>query len=222
MVVEASGGAFTKKYSHEFQVLTDAGEDYIVYCSACNFAQNKEVAKGKVGESCLQCGNGTLAEGKSVEVGNIFKLGTKFSEDFKLNFTTESGEQQPVIMASYGIGPGRLLGTIVEVHHDDAGLCWPEAVAPYKVHLIVLAKEPEIRAKADELYNSLVKHGVETLYDDRDESAGVKLNDADLLGLPWRVVIGSKTGDKVELKFRTSAESTLISAVELLNKFSVQ
>lgn len=222
MVVEASGGAFTKKFSHEFQVLTEAGEDRTVYCTGCQYAQNNDVAKGKAGEKCPACGQVELKEGKSVEVGNIFKLGTKFSEDFKLYYTAEDGSMKPVIMASYGIGPGRVLGTIVEVNHDEAGIIWPESVAPYRLHLISLGKDPEVIKVAAGLYQSLVSRGCEVLYDDRDESAGIKFKDADLIGLPWRAVVSPKTGDKVELKARASNETQLITQEKLLNTFSVR
>ncbi len=222
LVVEASGGAFTKKYSHEFQVITEAGEDYIIYCPKCNYAQNRDVAKGKVGEACPACGQAKLAEAKSVEVGNIFKLGTKFSEAFKLYYKNEAGENKPVIMASYGIGPGRVMGTIVEVHNDAKGIIWPEAVAPFKFHLLVLGDDVETLDKAKKYYDKLTKARWEVLFDDRDESAGVKLKDADLLGLPWRLVVSAKTGDKIEIKQRNSEANELISIEDLLNKFSVQ
>ncbi len=222
LAVEASGGAFTKKFSHEFQVLSEAGEDHVVYCGACHYAQNREVAKGKVGETCPACGKGKLQEGKSIEVGNIFKLGTKFSEDFKLYFTDEHGKQQPVIMASYGIGPGRVMGTIVEVHHDETGMAWPTSVAPYQVHLVRLGTEGTVVAQADELYETLTKRGVTVLYDDRDESAGTKFKDADLIGLPWRAVVSAKTKGQVELKARLESTTKLVTAPELLNTFSVQ
>ncbi len=221
-MVEASGGAFTKKYSHEFQVITEAGEDYVVYCPACSYAQNRDVAKGKQGAACSACGQGKLVEAKCVEVGNIFKLGTKFSESLKLYYTDEAGAPKPVIMASYGIGPGRVMGTIVEVHHDAAGIIWPQAVAPFAVHLLSLGESPEIVGQTVSLYNELTQKGVEVLYDDRTESAGVKLKDADLLGMPWRVVVSEKTGNKYELKARASRTAELISHSELMNKFSVQ
>lgn len=222
LVVEASGGAFTKKYSHEFQVVTEAGEDYIIYCSACNYAQNRDVAKGKVGEECPNCHKAKLAEAKSVEVGNIFKLGTKFSEAFKLFYKNETGENKPVIMASYGIGPGRVMGTIVEVHNDDKGIIWPESVAPYKIHLLVLGDDEAAMSKAKMYYNTLTQSGYEVLFDDRDESAGVKLKDSDLLGLPWRLVVSAKTGDKIEVKSRKAEGIEMLSIEEVLNKFSVQ
>lgn len=221
LVVEASGGAFTKKYSHEFQVLTEAGEDQIIYCSACKYAQNREVAKGQAGEACPACGAAKLALGKSIEVGNIFKLGTKFSEDFKLFFTDEQGKPQPVIMASYGIGPGRVMGAVVEVHHDDAGIIWPETVAPYAVHLLSLG-EGEVAQQANSLYEKLSAAGVEVLYDDRAESAGVKFKDADLIGLPWRAVVSKQTAGKVELKSRREPKAATVTTEQLLNKFVVQ
>jgi len=162
--VEASGGAFTKEFSHEFQVISDAGEDETVYCTQCSFARNKEV----IGDfkKCPNC-DGALAIGTSIEVGNIFKLGTKFSEAFGLFYTDESGEKQPVVMGSYGIGPGRLMGTIVEVSHDARGIIWPASVAPFTVHVIALSEGS--RVVAGKIYEDLKKKGVEVLYDDREE-----------------------------------------------------
>ncbi len=222
LVVEASGGAFTKKYSHEFQVLTEAGEDAIIYCDNCNFAQNAELAKGQEDKTCSICHKGILHYGKSVEVGNIFKLGTKFSEALSLFYTDESGKKHPVVMASYGIGPGRVMGTIVEVNHDDKGIIWPASVAPYLVHLLVLGQDKKIKTAADKLYQSLLKQGIEVLYDDRDESAGLKFNDADLIGLPLRAVVSEKTKDKVELKNRATDEIKIVTLKELLNKIIIQ
>lgn len=222
MIVEASGGAFTKQFSHEFQVLSEAGEDSVVYCPNCQYAQNSEVAKGQVGEKCPSCGHDKLASGKAVEVGNIFKLGTKFSESLGLVYTNEKGEQSPVIMASYGIGPGRVMGTIVESNHDEAGIIWPESVAPYKFHLVSLGDTQEVKDFASDIYNKLIKSGCEVLYDDRTESAGVKLKDSDLFGLPWRLVVSAKAGKKIELKARASDKIELVSLEELLSKFSVR
>lgn len=222
LVVEASGGAFTKKYSHEFQVLTEAGEDHIIYCQACNYAQNMEVTASKLGEKCPKCKESELKEGKCVEVGNIFKLGTKFSEALELNFTDEKGQQHPVLMASYGIGPGRVMGTIVEVHNDSSGIVWPSSVAPYAIHLLSLGDEEKVLEKANDIYSKLNKLGVEVLYDDRSESAGVKLKDSDLVGLPWRVVVSNKTAEEFELKARNSDQAELIGEQDLLNKFSVR
>lgn len=222
LVVEASGGAFTKQYSHEFQVLCEAGEDSIIYCPSCSYAQNQEVASRGSGQVCAACGQAQLTSGKSVEVGNIFKLGTKFSEALELYYTDERGQPQPVIMASYGIGPGRVMGTIVEVNHDDQGIIWPTEVAPLQFHLLRLGINKELINLAEEIYDKLTAAGLTVLYDDRDESAGVKLKDADLIGLPWRLVISEKTGHKIECKSRRSPTALeLLNLAELLNKFSI-
>lgn len=208
-VVEASGGAFTKDFTHEFQVLAEAGEDTIVYCESCAFAQNKEIATAKAEEPCPNC-SAKLKEGTSVEVGHIYKLGTKYSKDLGLMFTDEDGLMKPVVMGSYGIGPGRVMATIVEVHHDEKGMVWPKEVAPFDVHLIgITNQESRIMEAAERLYDDLRAQRIAVLYDDRDESAGVKFADADLIGIPWRIVVSEKTlaSGSVELKAR-SAEGT--------------
>ncbi len=222
-VTEASGGDFTKNFSHEFQVETPAGEDEMLLCRLCGFAQNQEIAEVKKGERCPKCASGVLEKVKSVEVGNIFKLGTKFSEAAGLYFKDRSGEQKPVIMASYGIGVDRLMGTIVEVHHDEKGIIWPEAVAPYPAHLLRLGDEAEVQKFADGVYNKLSAAGLEILYDDRMEtSAGEKFFDADLIGLPYRIVVSGKTvvQEKVEVKKRNEKEAKLLK-VEELTKFLI-
>jgi len=206
--VEASGGAFTKEFSHEFQVVSDAGEDEIVHCTSCAFARNKEV----IGDfkTCPQC-KGALASSKSVEVGNIFKLGTKFSEAFGLFFTDEDGGKKPVVMGSYGIGPGRLLGTIVEISHDNHGIIWPDAVAPFLVHVLALSREVEDEAK--KVVTMLEKENISVLFDDRtDKTPGERFSDADLIGIPWRVVISEKTlrENKIEIKKRNEAAASFM------------
>lgn len=225
-VTEASGGSFTKQFSHEFQVLSDAGEDWLLYCKLCSYAQNKEISQLKEGDKCPKCGN-TIYLGKSIEVGNIFKLGTKFSEAFGLLYLDEKGDKKPVIMGSYGIGPGRLLATVVEVYHDERGIIWPENIAPYTAHIIpVQSKDPKIDAKikktAEKLYIDLVKKGTEVLYDDREEkSAGQKFADSDLLGIPNRIVVSEKTLAKnsVELKKRSEESAKLVSFKKVVAVF---
>ncbi len=217
----ASGGLFSK-YSDEFQVLCDAGEDTIFHCENCPYAANLDVAEElKLKNKCparlpdgQECG-GKIKKAKSIEVGNIFKLGTKFSEAFGLTFKDEKGAEKPVIMASYGIGPGRVLATIVEIHHDEAGIIWPEAVAPFRVHLLELGG-----AKGEELYKSLQKGGIDVLYDTRDMSAGEKFAEADLIGIPWRAVVSQKTGDKVEIKKRGEKETKLMDVKEVIKQIS--
>jgi prolyl-tRNA synthetase len=203
----ATGGVFSK-YSHEFQTLCETGEDTIYVSEKNNLAVNKEVYTEEVLKD-LGLTKDELVEKKAIETGNIFKLGTKFSEPLGLNFVDEQGVKQNVIMASYGIGIGRLMGTVVELLGDEKGLVWPEAIAPFKYHLLVLpSKNDEVRKMADNLYNELVERGVEVLYDDRDASAGEKFADADLLGLPLQIIIGERSvGEgKVEVKNRLTGE----------------
>jgi len=209
-VTEASGGAFTKEYTHEFQVLSPAGEDIIFYCSKCDFSQNKEIAKVKAGDKCPDC-ESEIKESNAIEVANVFKLGARYSDAYGLKFTDKAGGKQPVIMGSYGIGLSRALATIVEVFHDNNGIIWPEAVAPYKIHLLSIRSDK----KAEKIYKELLKAGVEVLYDDRNVSAGEKFNDADLLGIPFRAVVSEKTGDKIELKKRNSQEIILVRDSQL-------
>ncbi|MBI2610258.1 prolyl-tRNA synthetase [Candidatus Giovannonibacteria bacterium] len=207
----AFGGSFSK-YSHEFQTLTPAGEDTIYICDTCKIAVNHEI----IGEqdSCPKCGNKKLRKETAVEVGNIFKLKTKFSEPFGLKFKDENDQERNVLMGCYGIGLNRLMGTIVEIHHDENGIIWPESVAPFKAHLILIENsEGEIKKSADEIYNNLLADNIEVLYDDRDLSAGEKFADADLIGIPWRVVVSEKTlrEGKLELKSRKKETGELIS-----------
>lgn len=206
----ASGGSFSK-YSHEFQTLTEAGEDLIYICDNCRVAVNKEIIAEQT--SCPKCGNKELREEKAVEVGNIFKLGTKFSQPFNLQYQSADGTKQDVIMGCYGLGLSRVLGTIVEVCHDEKGMIWPASVSPFKVHLLSL-KENEA---AEKIYQDLRSQGIEVLYDDRDLQAGEKFADADLIGCPYRVVVSKKTLEVggVEIKKRSEEKSELISLEKL-------
>lgn len=209
----ASGGMFSK-YSDEFQAITDVGEDTIYVNEKTNLAVNQEVYNDEVLND-LKWNKNDLTEKKSVEVGNIFKLGTRFSEPLELFYTDEKGESKPVIMASYGIGPGRLMATAIEVHHDDRGIVWPENIAPFKYHLVALDGKNK---EAEEIYKQLGEDNV--LYDDRDDkSAGEKFADADLIGCPIRLVISKKTleKDSIELKHRNKKEFELIKLGGLSN-----
>lgn len=216
-VTFASGGVFSK-YSHEFQTLSDAGEDTIYLSREKGIAVNKEVLNDEVLND-LGLSREELTEVHSIETGNIFKLGTRFSAPIGLNYKDENGEQKPVIMGSYGIGPGRLMGTIVESFADDKGIVWPESVAPFKVHLIDL-REKEV---SDNLYKKLTDAGIEVLYDDRDQSAGEKFGGSDLLGIPYRVVVSGKTvaSEKFEVKVRRTGEVLMLSEAELFDYLSV-
>lgn len=230
-VTFASGGVFSK-YSHEFQTLCEAGEDLIYLSEEKKLAINKEVLTD---ETLAELGlaREELVEKKAIEVGNIFKLGTRFSEPLGLYYKNEKGESKPVVMGCYGIGPGRLMGTVVEVTANDKGLLWPRAIAPFDVHLIVLGKETELAGKEDdsnlnevaktalEIYNELTAGGTEVLCDDRELSTGEKLADADLLGLPYRLIVSDRAikEGKFELTDRATGETVHLSETELLNKF---
>lgn len=219
--IEASGGSFSKSFSHEFQVISDAGEDKLILCPKGDFAQNVEVAKHKDGDPCPVCGD-TLTAVKGIEVGNIFKLGTKFSEKLGASYVDSQGKAHPAVMASYGIGPGRLMGTIVEVSHDDRGMIWPRAVTPYHVHWCDLLSDGTVPPKHAKIINRLEESGLSVLYDDRDGAPGVKLHDADLIGIPVRLVTSKKTGDMIEVTYRgtsQSAQHSVETAVKEITKF---
>ena len=223
-VVQASGGIFTKNMSHEFQALTDAGEDMLIACTNCDFGQNSEIATYKAGDTCPKC-EGTLAQMKGVEVGNIFDLGTKYSDAFDFNFTDEDGTQKRVLMGCYGIGTTRLVGSIVEVHNDERGIIWPKSVAPMPVHLVTLkSKDAEIQDRiieeAEDLYDALLKEGIDVLWDDREASPGEKLADADLLGMPLRLLISEKTlvEESAEWKLRSSKDAKLVKLADVFEE----
>lgn len=201
----ASGGSFSK-YSHEFQTITPAGEDIIYVCSQCGLAVNKEI-KDEV-STCPECGKQDFQEEKAIEVGNIFKLMNKYSKPFELSVKNEKGESQEIVMGCYGIGLGRLMGTVVEVHHDEKGIVWPMSVAPFSAHILSLRKD----AEAEKLYTELQKLGVEVLLDDRDASAGAKFADADLIGMPYQIVVSEKTlaEKQVEIKERKTGQTVRV------------
>jgi len=216
-ITEASGGSFTKKFSHEFNVLTNAGEVDLVYCPSCAFAQNMEIAMNKKGNICSKC-QIPLKKGKAIEVGNIFDLETRFSQAFDLKFIDDDGQERYVMMGCYGIGTTRLIGAIVEVYHDEKGIIWPEEVAPYQVHFIGLnLNELRIKERCYNYYQRLRSEKIEVLFDDRENvSAGEKLVDADLIGIPYRLVISKKTNENVEVKKRGETQSRIISLEEAI------
>ncbi|MDZ4384957.1 MAG: aminoacyl--tRNA ligase-related protein [Candidatus Moranbacteria bacterium] len=212
----ASGGSFSK-YSHEFQAITPAGEDIIYVCEKCGLAVNKEI-KAEVVE-CPECKNTQFREEKAIEVGNIFKLMTKYTQPFGLTVKNEKGETKEIVMGCYGIGLGRLMGTVVEVHHDEKGIVWPETVAPFQVHLLSLSQNE----KAAEIYETMTAAGIEVLFDDRDSNPGVKFADADLIGLPYQLVVSEKNmrDNRVEIKNRKNGTVEYVSLdnLEILGYF---
>lgn len=214
----AGGGSFSK-FSHEFQTISSTGEDTIYIDESKGIAINKEVYNDEVIKN-LGLSKENLVENKAVEVGNIFTLGTRFSEALDLNYQTEKGDKRPVFMGSYGIGPARLMGTVVETLADDKGIIWPLNIAPFIVHLLVLGDEELVRVEADKVYEKLLKARVEVLFDDRKEiSAGEKFADADLLGMPYRVVVSTRSikDGGVEVKKRNEEKGKIILLEELIS-----
>ena len=187
----ASGGVFSE-FSEEFQTLSDAGEDTIFVDKEKKIAVNKEVMSDATLQK-LGLTKEALVEKKVIEAGNIFHLGTRFSEALGLAYTDEQGKRHPVVMGSYGIGVTRMLGILAEVMSDEKGLAWPENVAPFKYHLVSLGqKGDEVSRAADALYADLTQKSIEVLYDDREARAGEKFADSDLIGIPYRIVVGKE------------------------------
>jgi len=213
----ASGGSFST-YSDEFQTLCEAGEDTIYLDRDKRIAVNKEVYRDEV-LADLGLDKKRLEEAKAIEVGNIFKLGTRFSEPLRLTYKDENGKEHNPLMGCYGIGLGRIMGTVVEVLSDAKGIVWPEEIAPFKVHLISIAGGNEdIEKEAERVYDLLTEHGIETLYDDRDVRAGEKFADSDLLGIPRRIIVSERTVEQggMELIARASGKSTFVADSALL------
>ncbi len=221
IIAEAAGGNFTSEYTHEFQVPTEAGEDTIIFCPKCDYARNREISEKKKGDKCPVCG-AILEDAKTIEVANIFPLGTRFSEPMNINFIDKKGGKKSVIMGCYGIGPSRIMGAAVEIHNDENGIIWPKEISPFLVHLLLIEGSGgvEIKAAADKVYQDLQRKGIEVLYDERGEkTAGEKFADADLIGIPWRLVVSEKTLQKncVEVKKRAEEKIELIKIADLKN-----
>ena len=208
-LTQASGGIFSE-FSHEFQVLTPVGEDTIYYCDKCDYTVNKEIAKVKEGDKCLEC-DGTIIMDRGIEVGNIFPLSTKYTKAMKTTVKVKDGSEANVIMGCYGIGIERAMATVVETHYDSAKnkMVWPEEIAPFAVHLISLYKNKE----TEKLYDEFIQKGVEVLYDDRDISAGEKFAEADLVGCPKRIIVSEKSisSGGAEYTDLISGESKIVS-----------
>lgn len=219
----ADGGYFTTRFSDEFQTLSDIGEDTVYVDETKRLAINKEIYTDE-NLAKLGLNKGDLVEKKAVEVGNIFPLESKYTDALGLYYTDEQGRQQSIIMGCYGIGVSRLIGVIAEHFSDEKGLVWPENIAPFNVYLARLGLEDEVVAAADKLYDELTAAGVEALYDDRDARPGEKFADADLLGIPHRVVVSARTLEqgKFEYKKRTDSESSMLAADELKNSLTAR
>ena len=215
----ASGGAFTQ-FSHEFQTITDGGEDFIYINREKNIAVNAEILNDKTLKE-LGVKQEELEKVETSEVGNIFSFGTGKCEQLGLFYKNSEGESAPVWLGSYGIGITRLMGVLVEKFSDDRGIIWPKSVAPFQVHLLCLdVGDKKIKSSADKIYNLLLKEGIEVLFDDRQaKTAGEKFADADLIGAPIRLVVSKKTEDakSVEMKIRSEAKAKLVPSKSLIN-----
>ena len=212
--VEADSGMIGGSYSQEFMVLAETGEDSIKACSNCDYAANVEKQPG---ERCPRC-QSALETHRGIEVGHIFMLGTKYSAAMKATVLDPQGREQPMIMGCYGIGVSRTVAAAIEQRHDDKGISWPAALAPFQVHVVVLnPNDPSSREAGERLSAAAASLGYEVLIDDRDERAGIKFNDADLIGAPVQVIIGGRTlkEGKVELKRRADGEVRKVSESEL-------
>jgi prolyl-tRNA synthetase len=214
----ASGGAFSE-YSHEFQTETESGEDLIYLCENCKLGVNKEIIQ-KEKYQCPQCKRKISKTLKTIEVGNIFKLGDRFTKPFNLKIKNKEGKEKFIVEGCYGIGLPRLMAAIVEVHHDERGILWPKEVAPFLVHLIPIEMtEKKIINSAEKIYKNLLRKNFEVLYDDRKEkSVGERFYDADLIGIPYRVVVSKKTLQKecVGVKRRDWKQEKLIKIKDLI------
>jgi prolyl-tRNA synthetase len=217
----ASGGIFSQ-FSDEFQTLSQVGEDTIYVHEGKRIAVNKEVYTDEVLKG-LDLAKDELVEKRAVEVGNIFSLGSKYADALDVFYSDEQGNRQSIVMGSYGIGISRLMGLLAEHFADDKGLVWPENVAPAKVYLARLGDSPDVVKQADELYERLTAAGTEVLYDDRDMRAGEKFADADLLGIPYRVVASDKTATSgsYELKARTAGTPEQVNIEKLLETLGI-
>ena len=221
-VTEASGGAFSAKISYEFMVLTDAGEDDILYCPACDYCVNVEISDLSEGDACPARGDDTLRAARASEVGNVFDLGEKYSRAFDRPVRGAGGDRVYPVMGCFGLGISRVMGVLAELFHDDRGLIWPAAVAPARVHLATLGSDPAVAAAGEDLHRQLAEAvgQRQVLWDDRAVSPGVKLADADLIGLPLRVVVSARTlaDGEAEVKGRAADTAERVVLAEIVGR----
>jgi len=217
-IVSSDVGQIGGDEADEFMVMSEVGEDTITYCTECSYSANQEFSNLNEGDECPECG-GTIAVAKGIEVGNIFKLGTKYSESMGAKIINKEGKQVPVIMGCYGIGISRTLMASVEQNSNDNGIVWPSEIAPFEVHVIPVNTKDDLQVEvASSLYNELKAKGVEVLLDDRAERAGVKFKDSDLIGIPYRIVVGKDAKDgKVEFSNRKLDTKELVEVTKVLN-----
>lgn len=222
--VEAGTGAIGGTLSHEFQVLAESGEDAIVSCTNCDYAANIEKAESQVGEKCSRCKKGTMETHRGIEVGQTFYLGTKYSKALNAVYLDEKGKENLMVMGCYGIGITRTASAGIEQNHDKNGIVWPLAIAPYSVVIVSIGSDPKGLDTAERFYKELNDKNIDTLWDDRDERTGVKLNDMDLIGIPYQLVIGPRGLEKgeVEIKERKTGKKENVSIDQALSVLSLK
>jgi len=222
LITEADSGVMGGNVSHEFMVTAESGEDIVLFCPRCRFAKTLKDLKR---ESCPKC-NESLINQNTIEVGHTFKLGTKYSVSLDANFLDANGRQWPLIMGCYGIGVSRLIPTIIEQNYDNDGIIWPVEVAPYKVIVLPLeVSDSKIMELASDVYLRLKREKIEVLFDDRDERAGVKFKDADLIGIPLQIIVGKESLKKgfIELKVRREGkkiQDTMQAILEMIRELT--
>lgn len=218
IIAEADSGAMGGSVSHEYMVPADIGEDAILICSHCRHQTGLSVAQQKQG--CSQCKKGKFEKIPAIEIGHIFQLGDKYSKAFDVSFLDEGGKRRPAIMGCYGIGVSRLLATIIEKHHDEGGIIWPSEIAPFDIEIVPLSEEDQsIICLAEQYEKEFQASKIQSLTDDRHESPGKKFNDADLIGIPYRIIIGKKflSGGNVEIKKRKTGEVISVSQDQVVS-----
>lgn len=221
LVTEASGGSFSEKISYEYEVLCEAGEANLLYCMACKFCVNADDLKTyKEGDECPRCNGAKLQSGLGAELGNIFDLGDKYTKAFDLKYIDTDGQRKYPVMGCYGIGISRTMGVLVEKFHDARGIVWPKGVAPFQAHFVSLNSPKHEALSAKDIYEKLIDAGIEVLWDDTDRSAGQKLADADLIGIPVRLVVSEKTGDMIEWKERGLDKTEILELDEVVGRIS--
>ncbi|MCR4337084.1 MAG: proline--tRNA ligase [Candidatus Omnitrophica bacterium] len=219
VIVKADSGAMGGDVSHEFLVIAPIGEDHVLQCDACHFAMGSSMSTEQA--ACPQCQNGKLQKQIAIELGHVFQLGTKYTDALKVVFLDEDGQQKPIIMGCYGIGVSRLVAAIIETNRDDAGIVWPREVAPFDVEILLVQDDPQLTPLAQSYAQQLQEVGLKVLVDDRLESPGRKFKDADLIGIPYRIILGKRTlqEGKVEVKDRKTLATTMFTKNDLIKEF---
>ncbi|OGQ07019.1 MAG: proline--tRNA ligase [Deltaproteobacteria bacterium RIFCSPLOWO2_12_FULL_40_28] len=218
--VEATTGAIGGTLSHEFQVLAESGEDEIVSCKVCPYTANTEKAEARESEKCPRCHKGEMQKFRGIEVGQVFYLGTKYSESLKAVYLDKQGAEHLAVMGCYGIGVGRTAAAAIEQNHDSKGIIWPQSIAPYTVALLSLGEDALVMQASEKIYRLLSEAGIEVLWDERVERAGVKFNDMDLIGIPIQVMVGQKglQNNQIEIKKRRDGVKHVFPLDEVLKR----